>query len=131
MEVVVKKILKLLLGTSLYLLDQSDRATKNARGRVAGQVDDLRGLAQQKYNVTAGRFARASKAFRRSDEHHAIRNSLRFAAGVGIGVGVALLSAPSSGEQTRTLLAEKAQKLGGDVRRRFSSHDLAATGAGD
>jgi hypothetical protein len=127
----VKKILKLLLGTSLYLLDQPDRATKHARGRVAGRVDGLRDLAQQKYKVTAGRFARAARAFRGSGEHRAIRNSLRFAAGVGIGVGVALLTAPSTGEQTRTLLAEKAQKLGGNVRRRFSSHDLAATGAGD
>jgi ElaB/YqjD/DUF883 family membrane-anchored ribosome-binding protein len=127
----LKKFMKLLLGTSLFLIEQSDRAKSQARGRIGDQLDDLRDMAQQKYEAAADRVARATKALRKNSENHAIQNTLRFAAGVGVGVGVALLTAPASGEDTRTALAERAQKFGGNVRKRFASCNIAATGTGD
>jgi len=122
----VKKFMKLLLGTSLFLIDQSDRAKKQARGRLGEQLDDLRDLAQQKYEAAADRVARATKALRKNNQNHAIQKTLRFAAGVGVGVGVALLTAPATGQDTRAALAERAQKIGGNVRKRLASCDLAA-----
>ena len=44
----MKKLLKTLLGTSLYLLEQSDDAQKG-RNRAASRIDDLRDAVQQKY----------------------------------------------------------------------------------
>src|SRR5664279_1777 len=118
--------MKLLLGTSLFLIDQSDRAKKQARGRLGDQLDDLRDLAQDKYEAAADRVARATKILRKNNQNHALQNTLRFAAGVGVGVGVALLTAPATGEETRNALAERAQQLGGNIRERFASGDLAA-----
>lgn len=123
----MKKFMKLLLGASLFALEQSERATRQKRGRLSEQLDDLRDLAQEKYEAAADRVARATKALRKGHENHAIRNTLRFAAGVGVGVGVALLTAPAKGKETRMALNEKAQKIGGNVRKRFSSHDSLAT----
>ena len=126
----MKKFLKVALGTSLFILDQSDRARKSVRERVGDQVDDLRDVAQDTFQAAADRVARASKALRKNDDHHAIWTVLRFAAGIGIGVVVGLLVAPANGEETRTKLAEKAQELGANVRQHFASADLRATGTG-
>jgi hypothetical protein len=127
----MKKVFKVALGTSLFLVDQLDRATKSARERVGDQVDDLRDLAQHRYSSAADRVATASKTFRTDDNNPAIWNVVRFAAGVGIGVGVGLLVAPANGKETRTKLAEKAQELGANVRQHFTSADLQATATGD
>jgi len=126
----MKKFLKVALGTSLFILDQSDLARKSVRERIGDHVDDLRDVAQDTFQVAADRVARASKAFRKNDDHHAIWTVLRFAAGIGIGVGVGLLVAPANGEETRTKLVEKAQELGGNVRQHFASSNLRATGTG-
>lgn len=75
----MKKFLKLLLGASLFILDQSDRAARTVRERVGGRVDDLSDLAKQKYQVAADRVASASRALR-NDENRGVRNALRFAA---------------------------------------------------
>jgi ElaB/YqjD/DUF883 family membrane-anchored ribosome-binding protein len=116
----MKKILKMALGTSLFLLDQSDRATKGMRERVSDQVDDLRDFAQDTYQTAAERVGRASQALTEED-NHAAWDTLRFVIGLGIGVGVGLLIAPANGEDTRTKLAEKAQEVGANLRQRFSS----------
>jgi len=126
----MKKFLKVALGTSLFILDQSDRARKSVRERVGDHVDDLRTVAQNTLQAAADRVTRASKSFRTKEDHRAVWNVLRFAAGVGIGVGVGLLVAPATGEETRTKLAEKAQELGGNVRQHFASSNLRATGTG-
>jgi len=36
----MNRFLKLLLGTSLYLLEQSDNATRSARDRATEQIDN-------------------------------------------------------------------------------------------
>ena len=43
-----------------------------------------------------------------------------FLAGLGIGLGLGILFAPMSGEETRSTIAEKVQDVGERVRDRFS-----------
>src|SRR5271166_3578735 len=126
----MKKFLKIALGTSLFILDQSDRARKSVRERVGDQVDDLRDFAHDSYQVAADRIGRVADTIRGFDDHRARWNVVRFAAGLGIGIGVGLLVAPANGEETRTKLAEKAQEFGDNVRQHFASADLRATGTG-
>jgi hypothetical protein len=123
----MNKFLKLLLGTSLYVLEQSDHSTKKMRNRVAGELNDLRDAAQEKYEVAVDRVARASRAIR-GDESAVLGNALRFAAGIGVGVGIGLMLAPASGEETRRDLAAKAQRFGNKVREQFSLEDVLAAG---
>ena len=126
----MKKFLKVALGTGLFLLDQSDRARKNVRERVGDQVDDLRDLAHDRYQVAADRIGRVADTIRGYDDHRAVWNVVRFALGLGVGIGVGLLVAPANGEETRTKVAEKAQEFAGNVRQRFASSGLRATGTG-
>jgi ElaB/YqjD/DUF883 family membrane-anchored ribosome-binding protein len=123
----MNKMLKILLGVGLYLLEQSDTATKNVRDRAAGPLGDLRDAAQEKYEIAAERMARASKAIR-GDDSDVLRNTLLCTAGIGVGVGVGLLLAPASGEETRSVLGERVHEMGDKVRRQFSSERVAATG---
>jgi gas vesicle protein len=123
----MNKLLKLLLGTGLYLLEQSDNTTKNVRDRAVEQIDDLRNAAQQKYETAANRVARASRAIR-GDDNDLLRSALFFAAGTGIGIGVGLILAPASGEETRSEIAGRVRDIGDKVRRQFSDEDIPATG---
>jgi gas vesicle protein len=126
----MNKFLKLLLGTSLYLLEQSDHTTKKARDRAAERIDDLQDVARQKYQTAADRVARASRAIR-GEENEVLFNLLRFAAGVGVGIGVGLILAPASGEETRSAIAGRVHEMGDKVRRQFSPEAHSATGTGD
>ena len=123
----MNKLLKLLLGTGLYLLEQSDSATKNVRDRAVEQMEDLRDAAQQTYETAASRVARASRTVRGKDSD-LLRNALPFAAGIGVGIGVGLLLAPASGDETRSVIAGKVQEMGDKVRKQFSSEGASATG---
>jgi gas vesicle protein len=123
----MNKFLKLLLGTSLYLLEQSDNATKKARDNAAEQIDDLQDVARQKYKIAANRVARASRAIR-GEDREVLGNALRFAAGIGIGIGVGLILAPASGEETRSAIAGRVHDMGDRVRRQFSSDVATGTG---
>jgi hypothetical protein len=123
----MNKFLKLLLGTSLYLLEQSDSATRKVRERATGEIEDLRDVAREKYETAANRVARASRAIR-GDDSQVVGNALRFVAGVGVGIGVGLILAPASGEETRSVIASKVQDIGDKVRQQFSSEGASATG---
>jgi ElaB/YqjD/DUF883 family membrane-anchored ribosome-binding protein len=123
----MNKFLKLLLGTSLYLLEQSDGATKDVRSRAADRISDLRDVAQEKFEAASDRVARASRAIRGEDQSM-VGNLLRFAAGVGVGIGVGLLLAPASGEDTRSAIAGKVHEMGDRVRQQFSAEDERGTG---
>jgi hypothetical protein len=124
----MNKFLKILLGTGIYLLEQSDEATKEARARASEHIDDLRDAAQQKYRVAANRVAKASRAIRGEDISTA-GNILRFAAGMGVGIGVGLLLAPASGDETRDAINHRVREFGGKVRQQFSAEDSLRTGA--
>ena len=125
----MKNLLRTLLGTSLFLLEQSDDA-KTVRDRVARKIDDLRDVVQQKYEDAAGRVAKASRAIR-GEDNQALGNALRIAAGIGVGIGVGLLLAPASGQETRSAIAGGVRQFGNEVRKQvFSERPRAAANAG-
>jgi hypothetical protein len=105
----MKTLIKMLLGTSLFLLEQSDCATK-VRNRAARKIDDFRGVVQQKYEHAVGRVAKASRVIR-GEESQVLGNALLFALGVGTGISVGLLFAPASGQKTRSAIAGSAQQF--------------------
>jgi gas vesicle protein len=123
----MNKFLKLLLGTTLYVLEQSDQSTKKLRNRAADNLDDLRDVAKEKYAMAGDRVSRASQALLGQDSH-VVGNILSLAAGIGIGVGIGLIFAPASGQETRSAIADKVQVVGDRVKKQFSSEDYPATG---
>lgn len=124
----MNNFLKLLLGTGLYLLEQSDLSTRKIRDRAAGNLNDLRDFAQEKYDTASDRVGRASRAIRGDDDNQVVGNVLSLAAGIGIGLAIGVIFAPASGEETRTAITDKVRDFGGRVRNQFSSEDFRATG---
>ena len=51
---------------------------------------------------------------------HTMRDAVSFIAGAGLGIGIGMLFAPASGQETRALISEKVQEVGTRVRDRFS-----------
>jgi len=121
----MNKFLKTLLGTSLYLLEQSDGA-QNGRDRAAREIDDLRDAVQQKYEDAADRVAKASRVIR-GEDNPALGNAVRLAAGIGVGIGLGLLFAPASGQDTRRAIAGSVKQFGNKVRKRVFSERARAT----
>jgi hypothetical protein len=111
----MNNLIKSILKTVVYFLDQTDRVTSEVRDRAydaADRVSDIRDRAVDIYN----------------GPNHTMRNVLMFAAGVGVGAGAAVLLAPASGEETRDQIGQKVQDLGDRVKNRFSSAVGSATG---
>jgi hypothetical protein len=113
------KLLKSILKTAVYFVEQSDRVASDVRDRVSDEYDgasdrisDLRDRARDLY----------------VGENHTMRNVLVFAAGVGVGIGAGMLLAPASGEEIRGSISDKVQDIGDRVRDRFSSETRNATG---
>ena len=116
----MNKFLKLLLGTTLYVLEQSDISTRKVRNRAADNLDDLRDLARDRYATASDRVSRASDALM-GENHRILGNLLSLAAGVGIGIGIGVMIAPASGEETRGAIADKVQMFGDKIKNKFSS----------
>jgi gas vesicle protein len=108
----MKNLVKSILKTAVYFLDQTDRIAGDVRDRVSDTVDNA---AQQVSDVRD----QAHELYE-GDEHNLSR-ALTFAAGVGIGLSAAILLAPASGQETRNAIGEKVQEIGGRVRDCFSS----------
>jgi gas vesicle protein len=115
----MNNLIRSILKTAVYFLDQTDRVASDVRDRVSDSVDhaadrisDLRSQAEDFYQ----------------GEDHTFRNVMTFVAGVGVGVGAAILFAPASGEEIRNSIGEKVQDIGDRVRERFSSEAKNATG---
>jgi gas vesicle protein len=123
----MNKALKLILGTAVYLLEQSDKATKGARGRAADHFDDLRDAAQEKYETAADRLNRASAVIKGEDSN-VMGNVLSLAAGIGIGVGLGILLAPASGEETRSNLVDRVHNIGDRLRDEYEAETATGTG---
>ena len=102
-------VLKSLLKTAVYVMDQSTEQAERVSERASQLADDAR-----------------SAIF--PEEDHALRNVLMFAAGIGVGVGAALLLAPSSGEELRNSIGEKVQDIRDKVKDRVSGQNFGATG---
>ena len=125
----MKKLLKTLLSTSLYLLEQSDGAQKG-RNRAASRIDDFRDAVRQKYEDATDRVAKASRAIRGEDNPD-LGNAVRLAAGIGVGIGLGLLFAPANGQDTRRGIAGSVHQFRNKVRERvFSGRARAASNAG-
>ena len=115
----LNNLLKSILKTAVYFIEQSDRVASDLRDRVSDEYDsasdrvsDLRDRAQHLY----------------AGENHTLRNVLTFAAGVGVGTGAGMLLAPASGEEIRSSIGDKVQDIGDRVRDRFTSEARNATG---
>jgi hypothetical protein len=104
----MNKLLKSLLQTGLYFLEQPDRAAQAVRERVKEGIDE------------------AARKF--EGEDHTLRYVLAFAAGVGVGLGVGMLTAPSSGEESRSAIAGKVRDVGDRVKKHVSGERDPATG---
>ncbi|MGA8273409.1 MAG: YtxH domain-containing protein [Candidatus Sulfotelmatobacter sp.] len=111
-------LIRSILKTAVYFLDQTTRYTSDVRERVSDGVDraadhmsDLRERAEDIY----------------SGEDHTLRNVLTFAAGVGVGLGAALLFAPASGEEFRGQIGDKVHDIGDRMRERFSTRNPTGT----
>jgi gas vesicle protein len=105
-------LVKSILKTAVYFLDQTNSFTSNVKDRFSDTIDeasdrvsDLRDRASDLYG---------------GHEDHTLRNILTFAAGVGVGIGAAMLFAPASGEEFREQIGEKVQDIGDRVRSKFS-----------
>lgn len=116
----LKKVLRSVLKTAVDLLEQSERVSGKMRDRVNQGVDragdrfsDLRHQAHDLYG----------------HEDHTVRNVVSLFAGVGVGIGLAILFAPASGEQVRNSITERAQAMGDRVRDRVSSKRKPARAA--
>jgi hypothetical protein len=114
----MNKLIRSILKTAVYFLDQTSSFTSDVRDRAYDGLDratdrvaDLREQAEDLY----------------SGDDHTVRNVLTFVAGVGVGIGAALLFAPASGEEIRGQIGDKVQDIGDRVRERFSSRTSTGT----
>jgi YtxH-like protein len=101
----VNKVLRTLLRTGLYFLEQSDRATADLRDQLRDRVGHITNRTREAMGM---------------ESDHAVRDAMSFVAGVGLGLGMGLLFAPASGRETRDLISEKVQEAGSKVRESFS-----------
>jgi gas vesicle protein len=104
-------LVKTILKTAVYIMDQADRAAvelKDRAEKVSDRVSDAAAdLADQGRGLIEG-------------EDHTMRNVLMFAAGVGVGIGAGILFAPASGEDLRNSVRDKVEDIGDRVRGRFT-----------
>jgi gas vesicle protein len=103
----VNKLLKSILKTAVYIIDEADSAASDVRNRVERVSDRVADLADQGRDVIY-------------DEDHTLRNIGILAAGFGVGIAAGILLAPASGEETRSSMREKVEDIGERVRNRFT-----------
>jgi len=99
----MKSILKSVLKAGLCMLDQAD---SEVRDRVSAGVDEVSDRARRTYGEASRRLDRASRAIQ-GESDNTLRNTVSFLAGIGLGAGVALLCAPTSGEEVRNSIRAK------------------------
>lgn len=113
------QILKVLLGTGLYLLDP-------VRDRIADTVSDFGDRAKDTYESAADRLGDIRDSIGERFERPSRLKWMLI--GVGVGVGVGMLLAPVSGREARDTLSDRVHDMGSRMRDRFQSEDLRATG---
>lgn len=102
----INRLLKSILKTAVYILDQTAEQVDRVSERASNIADDAREAIYPR-------------------EDHTLRNVLSFAAGVGLGVGAGMLFAPSSGAQLRNSISDKVQDISDKVKGRVSSQPYA------
>lgn len=102
----LSKIVRSVLKTAVYIMDQTADQVDRATSRASEIADDTREMIYP--------------------PDHTLRNVLSFAAGVGVGVGVGVLMAPTSGAELRGSISDKVQDISNRVRGRGEAY---ATGS--
>ncbi len=113
-----EKLLDLLIGAGLYLLDP-------VRDRVADQIDAVSDKAKDVYEEASGRVRKASRAMT-GEDRSGLSSAAALLAGLGVGVALGILFAPASGEQIRRNIADRAREFGGRTRSRVSDEPREA-----
>jgi len=117
----MNKYLKALLGAGLYLLEQSEHASRSAREHAVDQFEELRDSAEDRIRSAARRVNRASRAIQGKDPSP-VTSFLLFAAGISVGIGAGLLFAPASGADVRSAVSGKVQEFAGKYRAQHESY---------
>jgi hypothetical protein len=102
----LNKILKSVLKTAVYIMDQTADSVDRASDRASGFAENAKGMVYP-------------------ETDHTLRNVISFAAGIGVGVGAALLLAPASGADLRNQISDKVQDISNRVK---GKADAYATG---
>ena len=105
----LSNVVKSMLKTAMYLLDQTQDTVERASSRASEMADDAREALYPR-------------------EDHTLRNVLAFAAGVGVGIGAGLLLAPSSGSELRDNITDRVQEISDRVRSRADSYSTGTEG---
>ena len=103
-------VLKSLLKTTVYILDQ----TAEQVDRVADRTAEIRDHAKRVVDS-------AASAIRPQREDHTLRNIVGFAAGVGLGVGAGLLLAPARGVEIRGAISDRVKDISDAVKGRVAT----------
>jgi len=86
------------------------------------RADDLGDEVKRQYEDKADRLHEAHKALQ--GRRHWVAPTMNFLGGIGLGMGLGILFAPVSGEETRTALREKVV----DIKNKVSDVAAGATG---
>jgi hypothetical protein len=113
-------LFSVLLDTGLNLLD-------SLREHMPDNVDDIKDRVRDTFDTASDRVSRATDALRGERDSHIFSTIGALVIGVGIGVSIGLLIAPSSGEETRADIADKVSEFGDKVRERTGKKQQAAT----
>lgn len=104
----MNRLLRSILKTAIYIMDQADDVTSHVRHRMDRVTDRVSDFADRGRDMI-------------DSEDHTLRNIGIFAAGFGVGIAAGMLFAPAPGYETRNSMREKVEDIGGRVRDRFSS----------
>lgn len=99
----IDKFVRSILKSVVYIMDET-----------ADRVDRMSDRASQ--------LAENTRSVIYPNENHALRNMVSFASGIGVGVAVALLLAPSSGAELRNTIGDKVKNISDKVRGRGEAY---------
>jgi hypothetical protein len=91
----VNKYARFIFRTALNLLDEYRNPLERASDRVSDLMDRGKDLVDRGQAIAS--------------PNHTLRNIISFATGIGVGVGAALLLAPSNGSELRQSMKDRVQ----------------------
>jgi hypothetical protein len=110
----VTGLMRTLLQAGLYLMDQPESVARDVRDRVQS------GISSAGDHLSDVGDSLGDLRDRLTGRDNTLRYALSFVAGVGLGVGVGILMAPDSGEETRRNVAQKFNDISDRAKRRGS-----------
>jgi hypothetical protein len=97
------KLVRSFLKTAVYLIDQTADQVDRVSDRAVAIADDAKQMVSP-------------------SEDHTLRNIVSFAAGIGVGVGTALLLTPASGQEIRSSISGRVHDISSKVRGRGETY---------